>query len=66
MWFEHANVYISSPGLVFFKIRSDFSVTCSMDMQMFPFDTQICSIEVTLQEHGGYQVNLTNGVYPKI
>ncbi len=61
IWFERANVHVFSSGLVYFKIRSDFTTTCSLNMQMFPFDTQTCSIDVSLQEYGTYQVNFTNG-----
>ena len=60
-WFDHTFVYITSDGHVFFKIRSDYSVTCALDMTYFPFDTQTCNIAVATQELSIDDVSLTKG-----
>ena len=60
-WFEHIYVFVNSSGLIYYKIRSDYSVTCGLDMTYFPFDTQTCNIDVATQELSSYDANLTRG-----
>ena len=61
IWYENVYVYVNSSGHVYWKIRSDYSVTCGLDMTYFPFDTQICNIDVATQELSTFDANLTNG-----
>ena len=60
-WFQHIYVFVNSSGLIYYKIRSDYSVTCGLDMTYFPFDTQTCNIDVATQELSSYDANLTKG-----
>ncbi len=53
-------------GLVAWMVRSDFLVSCSLDMTYFPMDQQSCSIDVSLQTHTSFLVNFTNGKEPTI
>ena len=61
IWYENVYVYVNSSGHVHWKIRSDYSVTCGLDMTYFPFDTQTCNIDVATQELSTFDANLTNG-----
>ena len=61
IWYQNVYVYVNSSGHVYWKIRSDYSVTCGLDMTYFPFDTQTCSIDVATQELSTFDANLTNG-----
>ena len=60
-WFQHIYVFVNSSGLIYYKIRSDYSVTCGLDMTYFPFDIQTCNIDVATQELSSYDANLTKG-----
>ena len=60
-WFDKVNVFISFEGAVYFKVRADFSVTCSLDMTYFPFDAQTCNIDAATQEFSEYQVSMHSG-----
>ncbi len=65
-WFNKVKVFVLFTGRTFFKIRSDFTTTCSLRMAFFPFDQQTCNIDAGLQEFSSYQVNLTNGNFFEI
>ncbi len=54
-------VFVMFDGTTHFKIRSDFTTTCSLKMAFLPFDDQICNVDAALQEFSQSQVNLTNG-----
>ncbi len=60
-WFNKVNVFVLFNGKVHFKIRSDFTTVCSLQMSFFPFDKQRCNLDAGVQEFSSYQVNLTNG-----
>ncbi len=52
---------IKPDGLVAWLVRSDFLITCALDMTHFPMDQQLCSMNVSLQTYQSMLVNLTNG-----
>ncbi len=58
-WVDNVHVSVNSQGTVYYIIRSEFKVTCGLDLTSFPGDTQVCPIFLTLQSYWVDKVNLT-------
>lgn len=61
LFFKRFRVSVSSKGVVNWMPGGKFVTSCQLDITYYPFDDQVCHIDLVDWAYHGLQVNLVNG-----